>query len=236
LSLSAEQMAGVLEMLADDMAAEEQRKFAQAERKRRQRERDRPVTVPATSRDSHVTVPATSRDSHVTVTVTNGHNKETRAMRVEDNLKPLETSGIKKEEKETTAPPSSVSPFDEFWRIYPKRIGDNPKKPARLKFEAECRRGTDPQAIIAAVRRLAEQHPTPSVYVPQAITWLNQDRWTDEPTQTGPPADAVVKFRTVEEIFAAVEERKRAEAAAAANAGDQDVSGSGSEQRIRAAH
>jgi hypothetical protein len=70
-----------------------------------------------------------------------------------------------------------------------------------------------------------------------AATWRNWVRRAAElggsSPSTGPPE--VVKFRTVEEIFAAVEERKRAEAAAA-NAGDQDVSGSGSEQRIRAAH
>lgn len=55
LSLSAEQMAGVLNILADDIEKEEKRKESQAERKRRQR---------AKSQDSHGTVTGQSQDSH----------------------------------------------------------------------------------------------------------------------------------------------------------------------------
>jgi hypothetical protein len=93
--------------------------------------------------------------------------------------------------------------FEDFWKAFPRRDGENPKKPARLKFEAACRKGADPQEIIAGARRLATKHPEPSVYVPQAVTWLNQERWTDHES-TGPPSN-VVKFWTVDEIMAQVE-------------------------------
>lgn len=110
----------------------------------------------------------------------------------------------KKEKKDTTASPPASDPFDEFWKAYPRRQGENPKKPARAKFEAACRKGADPQELIAGARQLAVNHPTPTPYVPQAVTWLNQERWTDEPTQTGPPSN-IVKFWTVEEIMEQVE-------------------------------
>lgn len=74
-------------------------------------------------------------------------------------------------------------PFEEFWKVYPKRDGANPKTPARKKFIAAVKSGTDAREIIAAAKRSADearskgQIGTP--YVPQAVTWLNQQRWGD---------------------------------------------------------
>jgi hypothetical protein len=99
--------------------------------------------------------------------------------------------------------------FEDFWSAFPKRLGSNPKKPAKARFEAALRDGADPQDLIAAAHRLAAQHPTPSVYVPHAATWLNQERWKDE--ARGPPAENIVRFRTVEEIEAEVEAQFEAE-------------------------
>jgi hypothetical protein len=98
----------------------------------------------------------------------------------------------------STAAPSS-DPFEEFWRAYPRREGENPKKPAKLSFERACRKGADPQRIIAAARVLASKHPVPTAFVPQAVTWLNQERWNDAES-TGPPE--VRPIRTVEEVIA----------------------------------
>lgn len=90
--------------------------------------------------------------------------------------------------------------FDEFWKAYPKRDGANPKTPARKKFLAAIKSGVDPGEIVAAVKRSAEearskgQIGTP--YVPQAMTWLGQQRWgdyepaTDEPERVGFHAEA----------------------------------------------
>lgn len=61
LNLSPDQMAGVLELLADRVEAEEARRAAQAERKRKSRARlegqaqDNPVTVTGQSQDGHGT-------------------------------------------------------------------------------------------------------------------------------------------------------------------------------------
>lgn len=75
--------------------------------------------------------------------------------------------------------------FEEFWKAYPKRP-NNPKKPARLKFEAACKRGVDPEAMIAGARGYAGHIEAESQrddwqpsFVAQAETWLNQEAWEE---------------------------------------------------------
>ena len=86
-----------------------------------------------------------------------------------------------REERETTTGGSDR--FEEFWAAYPSRGSHaNPKKPARAKWDRIIRQGTDPDLIIGAAKRLAEsrlgQDPR---HTPQALTWLNQERWADDP-------------------------------------------------------
>jgi hypothetical protein len=80
--------------------------------------------------------------------------------------------------------------FEVFWRAYPSREQHaNPKTPARKKFAAAIRSGADPADIVRAARayRAAIQATgTDPRFVAQAVTWLNQERWTDQP----PPAPA----------------------------------------------
>ena len=84
---------------------------------------------------------------------------------------------------EPVSEPSDTCRFEEFWSVFPKRDGANPKKTARLKFERAIKRGMDPQAIIDGARRLAASHREKGTegtqFVPMAATWLNQERWDD---------------------------------------------------------
>jgi hypothetical protein len=77
------------------------------------------------------------------------------------------------------------SEFEDFWRIYPHRGSfPDPKKPARLKFEAAVTRGVDAGEIIRGAenyRATVEANGTEPRYVAQALTWLNQERWNDYP-------------------------------------------------------
>jgi hypothetical protein len=79
--------------------------------------------------------------------------------------------------------PVEESKFEEFWKAYPRRDGPNPKKPAEQKFNALAKTGVDPDVMIAGAKQLAVEESrrgkigTP--YVAQAVTWLNQQRWTD---------------------------------------------------------
>ena len=79
------------------------------------------------------------------------------------------------------ATPPAASRFEEFWKAYPRRKGDNPRKPAEDKFNRLVKTGIDPQVMIDAAKRMAFEKPdqvgTP--YIPQAMTWLSQQRWID---------------------------------------------------------
>lgn len=70
--------------------------------------------------------------------------------------------------------------FERFWLAYPSREGADPKKPAAKAFNAAVSRGADPEAIISAAKAHAVQMAGKDArFVPQAVTWLNQDRWQD---------------------------------------------------------
>ena len=74
-----------------------------------------------------------------------------------------------------------MTTFDEFWAVYPKRKGQNPKHPASLKFATAVKNGADPNHIISSARRYAEelyqQRKLDTEFVCMAQTWLNQKRW-----------------------------------------------------------
>jgi len=86
------------------------------------------------------------------------------------------------------------SPFEEFWKGYPRRQGANPKEPARKQFEAAVKQGADPKEIIAGARRCAEvdSRNVGTPYIPQAVKWLRDKRWQDYPPADGRPSADVV--------------------------------------------
>ncbi len=71
--------------------------------------------------------------------------------------------------------------FDEFWKVYPRRKGANPKGPAEIKFLRWVASGINPEDIIGGARAYAASSPEiiGTCYIAQAITWLNQSRWKD---------------------------------------------------------
>lgn len=73
--------------------------------------------------------------------------------------------------------------FEEFWREKPRRLGDDPKKPAKAKFFALVAAGEDPDAIIAGARAATAEARARgnygTQYVPQSIKWLRDERWRD---------------------------------------------------------
>jgi hypothetical protein len=91
----------------------------------------------------------------------------------------------KKEGKEgkvdNTVDSTADEPFKVFWRTYPsRRPHSNPKKPARVKFEAAVKRGVAAANIIRGAQNYAayvEREGTEPKYVAQAKTWLNEERW-----------------------------------------------------------
>jgi uncharacterized protein YdaU (DUF1376 family) len=89
-----------------------------------------------------------------------------------------------------TRPQIVNDPFEKFWAAYPQRKGANPRKPAKDKFERLVRDGADPNEITRAAKRytvaLAAEQKIDTVYVAQAVTWLNQERWRDDMPKPAP--------------------------------------------------
>lgn len=80
--------------------------------------------------------------------------------------------------------------FEEFWREYPKRKGDNPKNPARKLFDAAVKQGADPNAIISGVKIACARNREKigTEYIPQAVKWLRDRRWEDYTESIAAPA------------------------------------------------
>jgi uncharacterized protein YdaU (DUF1376 family) len=87
------------------------------------------------------------------------------------------------EEDIAAAPKRKPSRFDEFWQAYPRRDGPNPRQPAEKKFSALVKSGIDPEFLIGEVRKFAGAESSRgnvgTRFIPQAVTWLNQQRWAD---------------------------------------------------------
>ncbi|BEV47334.1 hypothetical protein [Afipia carboxidovorans] len=77
----------------------------------------------------------------------------------------------------------SASRFEEFWQAYPRRDGPNPRAPAEQKFNSLVKSGVDPQMMIDEAGKLCEAEQKRgnigTRFIPQAKTWLNQQRWSD---------------------------------------------------------
>lgn len=68
--------------------------------------------------------------------------------------------------------------FDDFWSVYPRRIG---KGKARVKWKQSLKK-TDAATIIDGARKYAEQRAGEEPkYTAHPASWLNAERWLDEP-------------------------------------------------------
>jgi len=67
--------------------------------------------------------------------------------------------------------------FDEFWQLYPKKVG---KKPAHNKYNIALKKTGHENIINSLKTHLKSWNGTAAEYIPHATTWLNQERWNDE--------------------------------------------------------
>ncbi len=71
-----------------------------------------------------------------------------------------------------------IDHFEDFWAAYPRKIG---KGNARRAF-AKAMKNTSVDQIAAGLnRQLAALSSKEQQYIPHASTWLNGERWNDEP-------------------------------------------------------
>jgi hypothetical protein len=94
----------------------------------------------------------------------------------------------KKESKKDTPPPPASgggdrdsAEFMTFWRSFPKRVG---KGAARKAFAGALKKTTAATIMAALQRAVWSSEPR---FIPHPSTWLNEERWSDEPTETFDP-------------------------------------------------
>lgn len=74
--------------------------------------------------------------------------------------------------------------FDTFWAVYPRKIG---KGQARTAFQKALKKAR-PADIMAGCERYAQERAGQDpAYTAHPSTWLNGERWLDEPTQPPQP-------------------------------------------------
>jgi hypothetical protein len=104
--------------------------------------------------------------------------------------------------------------FDRFWGAYPRREA---KGAARKAWDKAILRA-DPDRILDAAQRYRDQPGRDPKFTAHAATWLNADRWTDEPAaanaRASPPRGLVEHngMRLKPETVANLEGRARFEA------------------------
>jgi hypothetical protein len=91
-------------------------------------------------------------------------------------------------ESEDVGKPKGRTPengFDEFWKVYPLKVA---KAKARVSYIGVLKRkkATAAELITGAERYAAERQGQPPQYTKHAATWLNGERWLDEPVQSTP--------------------------------------------------
>lgn len=78
--------------------------------------------------------------------------------------------------------------FDEFWKLYPRRVG---RAPAERALRQALKRKVLLDEILSGLTRWVaywNTENTETKFVPYPATWLNQRRWEDPPAVGGSPA------------------------------------------------
>lgn len=106
---------------------------------------------------------------------------------------PQMEDGGKEVKKESRRVANATTPadddFEEFWKAYPKRKGDNPKASAKKLFQSQVKSGADPKKIIEGVKLAASRNRDKigTEFIPQAVKWLRDRRWEDHLAQSEKP-------------------------------------------------
>lgn len=94
--------------------------------------------------------------------------------------KPSPKQGKREQGKGTWESPVVPKPFDEWWPVYPKKVG---KDAARRAFHRvlKARRATVADLMAGAERYAAERMGDDPKFTKHPTSWLNGGHWADEP-------------------------------------------------------
>ena len=74
--------------------------------------------------------------------------------------------------------------FEDFWAAYPRKVA---KGNARKAFAAAMKKTSIDEISAGLNKQLTALSSKESQYIPHASTWLNGERWNDEPTDNTEP-------------------------------------------------
>jgi hypothetical protein len=91
---------------------------------------------------------------------------------------------------ETTRTRSTPAPgsFQAWYDSYPRRIG---KQAALTAYRRACKLTSEEELLLALKRQLPDLISRDPKYIPHPATWLNQQRWADEPPRKKHWADEI---------------------------------------------
>lgn len=166
LGVTLEAVTFITEILERDVSVTRRdgKAMTTAERARRYREKHKPVTQKAvTSRDVSVTaepplVPQTPLEKTPSL--------------------PVFQEVLKKESKEIAR--ANEQGFTEVWEVFPKRAGNNPRKPALASYLKALKNGATVTEIRDGALRYAATCDAGSRFIQQCVTWLNQEGWKND--------------------------------------------------------
>jgi len=75
--------------------------------------------------------------------------------------------------------------FDEFWEVYPRKVGKSVAKKAWDKIKPTAEFQAKILDAIACQKKSLQWQRDNGQYIPHPTTWLNQERWDDEPLKRG---------------------------------------------------
>ena len=97
--------------------------------------------------------------------------------------------------------------FDQFWDIYPRKIG---KGTARAAFKKALRK-TDFQTMLSGAEKYAAaREGQDKNYTAHPATWLNGERWSDEDPPTSPSKPGTMRDREIDFVQQAMQRIKEA--------------------------
>jgi len=84
---------------------------------------------------------------------------------------------------------TSSNKFDEFWDLYPRKVG---KQDAKKAFERALRNASF-EEIFEGLKRFVADPNRVLTFTPHPATWLNQGRWGDDPIPPRNPSEGGFK-------------------------------------------
>jgi hypothetical protein len=77
--------------------------------------------------------------------------------------------------------------FDEFWKVYPKKVGKEAARKAFAKIRPTAELFGEMLSAVERAKKSAQWQEEHGRFIPNPATWLNQGRWDDELTEAQQP-------------------------------------------------